>query len=102
MLFLSNSSSKLGRAILTTPVWIRVKLNSHQYMEILDGKFPYINANASIYGRMKHRLLVLYLGISLLISNNSSLFYMLYKVTVNQEPDSNVVFITVIFLDTER
>jgi hypothetical protein len=35
------------------------QLNSHQYMEILDGKFPYINENASPYGRMKHRLLVL-------------------------------------------
>jgi hypothetical protein len=30
------------------------QLNSHQYMEILDGKFPYINENATLDGQMKH------------------------------------------------
>jgi hypothetical protein len=42
-------------------------------MGILEGKFPYINENAFMYGRLKHRLLVLYMGISLSISNSVGL-----------------------------
>jgi hypothetical protein len=39
-------------------------------MVILDGKFPYISLNATLNGRMKHRLLVPWMGISLSISNS--------------------------------
>jgi hypothetical protein len=42
--------------VIFLQIW---QFNSHQYMEILDGKFPYINENATLNGRMKHRLLVL-------------------------------------------
>jgi hypothetical protein len=39
-------------------------------MVILDGKFPFINLNATLNGRMKHRLLAAWMGISLSISNS--------------------------------
>jgi hypothetical protein len=41
-------------------------------MVILDGKFPYINLNATLNGGMKHRLLVPWMGISLSISNSDT------------------------------
>jgi hypothetical protein len=50
-LFLSNISSKLGRAILTTPVWIRVK-GCHCITAYLNGTTQittYLNMKSAYY-----------------------------------------------------
>jgi hypothetical protein len=44
----------------------------NQDMEIWDGIFTYTNENATLFRRMKQRLLCLYMGISFPISNSDS------------------------------
>jgi hypothetical protein len=41
--FFSNISSKLRRAILTTPMWIRVKLSADFEFNSLQSKSPNVN-----------------------------------------------------------